>query len=130
MKWFYAIIIALILIASCLLGSITPIDNDEGVGFGVMGLIFAGIIIAAIRGACKEHSENAAGSGAVLNRSLPGKQTQALHAPEPGKYAVVQPHEHDDSLLHTQKKSTIPVYSDCTAACSHDDLMLREKPVA
>ena len=130
MKWFYAIIIALILIASCLLGSITPIDKDEGVGFGIMGLIFAGIIIAAIRGACKEHAENAAGSGAAHSRSLPGKLNQALHAPEPDKHAVAQPLEHVDPILHSQKKSTTSVYSNYTAACSHDDLLLRKKPVA
>ena len=85
MKRFYAIIIALILIASCLLGSITPIDKEEGVGFGIIGLIFAGIIIVAVRGACKEHSENSASSGEALSRSLRGKLTQALQAFEPEK---------------------------------------------
>ena len=56
MKGFFAIIVALIFAATCILGSITPRDEDEGIGFGIIGVIFAVIIIAAACIASKENS--------------------------------------------------------------------------
>ena len=53
-KGFFAIIVALILVSTCILGSITPRDEDEGIGFGIISVIFTAIIIAAAFVASKE----------------------------------------------------------------------------
>lgn len=54
MKGFFALIVALILVATCILGSITPQDEDEGTGFGIMGVIFSALLIVAARITVKE----------------------------------------------------------------------------
>ena len=48
MKGFLILITTLVLCATCILGSITPLDESEGACFGFIGLILFGIIIAAI----------------------------------------------------------------------------------
>ena len=104
MKGFYAIIIALILIACCLLGSITPFDDDEGVGFGIIGLIFAGIVFAAMRCAFKESEGNVQA------------KSDRIHI----RFSAV--------TQETAKKEHHPV--DPCQVCAQEVIAFRKKPVA
>lgn len=56
MKGFFAIVVVLILASTCILGSIAPQDEEEGTGFGIIGMIFIVILIAAACIANREHS--------------------------------------------------------------------------
>lgn len=85
MKGFFALVVVLILASTCILGSIAPQDEDEGTGFGIIGVIFIVILIAA---ACIAGRENSRFNASIriekqCANSVPSLSEEFIHPPAP-----------------------------------------------